>query len=691
MSDPLHSSEIDRELNNPLDGDDSASECGSDGSYFTPPVSDSGGTDSDIDSVDENTFRSSHININSTTNTSVEFMDLELEDPPLFLQNVTLEESGLEPIDDHRPNFAKPHDNLPDDNQHSDNLSDEDENQPNNDQSVDARPELTSDNHTMDENNPVPPGTSLRGRGQRRSRSVNRQPAIRGKRNKRNLPEDSTWTVFQGLQQNFQFSRSPKCNVNMPKDSKPIEYYNLMVNDEVIQLMVTETNRNAEQTLANRRLSRRSRLRNWKETDAVEMRKFLGLIIWMGLSSCPRISDYWSTSILYKNSVAPNVMSRNRFQLLLRFWHFNDNQNPEEPGRLSKIAPLINLLNKVFKNLKTAEEELAIDETMVPFRGRLVFRQFLPKKANKYGVKLFKLCDSKAYTYTIKVYSGKGSNVTPDLLMGTSVVLELLEPYLNSGSTLYVDNYYCSIELAKRLLQKETHLVGTLRSDRAGLPKELIFGEQLKRGEMVVAENKDGIVITNWQDKRRVLMLSTKHKVDMVDTGKTDRKKNKVFKPLVVFKYNELKMGIDVADQMASYNSAVRKPLRWYHKVAEHILFGSCVVNAWLIYKGNHGPIPKCMGITTFKENIALDLMGLKDDMPRTTAPGQHYLKETEVFVGVGKNKRRQRKMCKICYKKNSQSDGRRSSKDKAKITTFCEKCPGQPFMCKGCFIETHK
>ena len=34
------------------------------------------------------------------------------------------------------------------------------------------------------------------------------------------------------------------------------------------------------------------------------------------------------------------------------------------------------------------------NDDVVPFRGRLKFRQYLPKKSHKYGIKLFKLCDN---------------------------------------------------------------------------------------------------------------------------------------------------------------------------------------------------------------------------------------------------------------------------------------------------------
>jgi hypothetical protein len=202
------------------------------------------------------------------------------------------------------------------------------------------------------------------------------------------------------------------------------------------------------------------------------MEKFLRLLMYMGLVSYPRISDYWSRKVLYENSAAPKVMSRNRFQLLLRFWHFSDNHKPGQDSRLAKIAPLVTKLNELFQNLKTAEEKFVIHESMVPFRSRLPFRQYLPNKSHKYGIKVFQKV-SKEYIYAVKMYSGKGTHISAGLSLVSSVVIELLKQDLDSGRMVYVDNYYTSMELANTLPSRETHSVGTLRKNRKGLPDEI--------------------------------------------------------------------------------------------------------------------------------------------------------------------------------------------------------------------------
>ena len=60
--------------------------------------------------------------------------------------------------------------------------------------------------------------------------------------------------------------------------------------------------------------------------------------------------------------------------------HFSDNETSESSDRLAKIQPLIDMLQKNFQSLFHPEEDVVIDETLVPWRGRLTFRQYIPNK-----------------------------------------------------------------------------------------------------------------------------------------------------------------------------------------------------------------------------------------------------------------------------------------------------------------------
>ena len=72
---------------------------------------------------------------------------------------------------------------------------------------------------------------------------------------------------------------------------------------------------------------------------------------------------------------------------------------------------------------------------MVPWRGRLVFCQYMPGKKHKYGIKLFKLCTPEGYTSNILIYSWKEScpqnATTYDIGVTGQYVVALANSYLS--------------------------------------------------------------------------------------------------------------------------------------------------------------------------------------------------------------------------------------------------------------------
>jgi hypothetical protein len=55
------------------------------------------------------------------------------------------------------------------------------------------------------------------------------------------------------------------------------------------------------------------------------MKKFLGLIFVTGIVRKPKLELYWSTRGIFRTPIFQQTMSRNRFQLIQRYLHFNDN------------------------------------------------------------------------------------------------------------------------------------------------------------------------------------------------------------------------------------------------------------------------------------------------------------------------------------------------------------------------------
>ena len=453
----------------------------------------------------------------------------------------------------------------------------------------------------------------------------------------------------------------------------------------MLQYMVTETNRNAQHVLMQHHHSRSSRISQWTDTNLSEMKKFFGILIWMGLVKQPSIECYWSKDKKYKNEIV-SCMVRNRFELILRFWHFSNNLEAPQNDKIHKIRQLVNRLVSKYQEIMTPGQQVAVDESMVPFRGRLGIKQYIPNKRHKYGVKLFKMCDKTGYTYSLSVYEGKHDRGNYSLASNT--VLQLCNNYLDSGRVITTDNFYTSLPLANELLHRKTNLIGTVRTNRKGLPKEVISAK-LKRSEIVGRENENGIIVAKWKDKRDVLMLSTYHDLSSVEIRKKYPPGKIVEKPKMIAAYNDGKAGIDLSDQLSSYCSPMRKSIRWYHKVAMELIFGTTVVNALIVYKIVSEN--KNMSIIKFREELVNSLLNINpcpDDSTEvnstTTPKRKHILKETEEKCA---RNRKIRKRCTLCYKTLAKSVGsKEAAKQVKKITTYCAACKHNPYMCLKCY-----
>lgn len=477
--------------------------------------------------------------------------------------------------------------------------------------------------------------------------------------------------------------------IDIPVDSSALDIFKLFFTSEIIDLIVVETNRNAEQFLLKNRLTKSSRFAKWVPTNENEIQQFFGLIIWMGLVQMPAIKDYWSHSTRYKNYVANKIIPRNRFELILRFLHFSDNEK-FDGDKIYKVRNLVEKMISNFQKVMEPDEDLSVDETMVPFRGRLGFRQYIPGKSHKYGVKLFKLCGTNGYTYNVQIYAGK--NQVDGKGLACKVVLNLCQMYLYANRTITTDNFYTSLPLAYELLKNKTHLTGTLRSNRVKIPG--VTDAKLKRGEIVGKENAEGIVIGKWKDKREVTMLSTRHGIDMIDIGKKNKKKENIVKPEIIIRYNNGKAGIDLSDQLSSYSTSVRKSIRWYHKVATEILLGTSVVNALIVYNKIH---ERKLKITQFRELLVDQMLGLEKQNEsivnepstsgnkRSKGNTKHYFQETTEKCS---RNRRLRKRCVHCYQSVKDVEGTVKAREVKKVSTFCTNC--KTFTCINCFNIHH-
>ena len=378
----------------------------------------------------------------------------------------------------------------------------------------------------------------------------------------------------------------------------PVDFFHLFMPEAAFELISVETNRYALQYFDDPAdLPPSSRFLSWTDTSKAEIKAFVALQIAMGLCQKPTIRSYWNEFWLTYTPFN-SIMSRNRFELIQTFLHFN-NSNMQVPrgqrgfSPLFKIQPLLDIVDPTYMRVYSPRRELSLDESMVKFKGRIFFRQYLPAKPTKWGIKEFILAEAKTgYALKSIVYTGKTSfQRDPRVSLSEQVVLDLLEGFEDKGHKVYMDSFYSSPSLFLKLKDKNIGACGTVISNRKGMPQELKPSSlSLKKGDPPVFMRKkdDDMIACAWHDTKRLSLLST---IDNNLTLEKDvRSKDNdtgyrtVEKPVLAEMYNHFMGGVDTLDQLLGTYQYPHKSQKWYHTVY-HRVREVALVNGFILYR----------------------------------------------------------------------------------------------------------
>lgn len=468
----------------------------------------------------------------------------------------------------------------------------------------------------------------------------------------------------------FLFTEPTGLKVPVP-GNKPIDWFSLVIDDIFLQSIVTETNKYAEELFLSQNTKEKSRICNWKQLSLEELKTFLGLLFHTGILRLPEIQHYWKHDELFKTCFG-KYMSRDRFMLIMRCLHVSNSDNNTD--RLHKIKPAVDYFNNKMWCINAPSKELSLDESMVLWRGRLVFKQYIKNKRHKYGIKLYMLTEPNGLVMKFAVYAGAN-----DVLSGEGhsqkVVLHLMNDWLGKGHSVFSDNFYNSISLTQALIEKKTYITGTLRQDRVDVSTD-VTKAKLKKGD-TVAKYCEGIMVGKWKDVRDVTYISSQYE-NVMNVAVNKRGQEKM-KPLPIIEYNNNMSGIDRQDQMMSYYPCERKTIRWYKKLLVHILQMG-ILNAYFLY--NKYTITSKMTMLDFRLQVIKSLLG-SDRQVEVEDNREHEGEAKHVPAKLPINNKgvRGRKKCKLCTRNGTRKD----------TTYYCKACPGEPALClENCFEIHH-
>lgn len=335
----------------------------------------------------------------------------------------------------------------------------------------------------------------------------------------------------------------------------PIQALDLYVNDRILNWIVLYTNREAERIYQVNNVQKA-----WKPCDKDEIRAFIGLVLAAGLHKAKHLTCEMLWNPKHGPTIFRATMGLTRFKALLSFLRFDDKETRSHRREKDKLAPIRDVfdeLNLCLLRYYVPSEYLTVDEQLVPFRGRCSFKQYMPSKPDKYGLKIWWIaCAKTFYPLQGKAYLGKEGNRAESGL-GKRVVLELSEPFSGTGRNITCDNYFTDLDLAMELLQKKLTLVGTVRKNKRFIPKEFLPHRQREENSSIFGfQEKHTLVSYVPKKNKAVVLLSSMHHTN--DIVVEDSRK-----PEIIKLYNEKKGGVDSLDQLVHAYMSKRRSNRW--------------------------------------------------------------------------------------------------------------------------------
>lgn len=328
-----------------------------------------------------------------------------------------------------------------------------------------------------------------------------------------------------------------------------------------------------------------------------DVRIFTGICLYMSIVDLPFRRMYWAPQS--RQNVFADNMTCNRFEEILSLLHLNDNELLKAKGHplhdpLFRVRPLLSKLSANFEKYAERENCVAVDEMMIPFKGRHSLKVYMMKKPKKWGYKVWVNAGQSGYVHKF-IFAGENILKTNEDFIEkvgrAGQVVLLLSQCQPQNSYVFFDNYFASPDLLATLKQRKLNATCTIRANRTR-QCPLLSDKQLKlkgRGGFDYrTDESKGVVVCQWFDNKVVTVasnfegVSPTHQVRRYDQA--NKKHIQVSCPGLIKTYNENMGGVDKADMLLALYRITLKTKQWYKRIFFHMLDLS-VVNSWLLYR----------------------------------------------------------------------------------------------------------
>lgn len=391
----------------------------------------------------------------------------------------------------------------------------------------------------------------------------------------------------------------PKDPSSQQSFRSPYECFAYFVDDELLALLVEQTNLYAKQ----------QNISTTFNCTVEEMRKYIAILIFTSVFRYPNIRSYWGQHSL---EAVRESMRVNRFEEIRSHLHFADvskrpSKESENYDPLYSIRDIVNHFNMKFSSIPMIQR-LCVDEQMCSTKMKKTnIRQYMPNKPHKWGFKLFVLCDTNGFSYAFEIYCGAGDNKVPqgapDLGASSNIVIRLSRGIPDfANHVLYFDNFYTSLGLMVYLRSRGIHSLGTIRANR--IPNcKLSSDEKLREDKRTRGYAEEyvgtayGVDIANvlWNDNKGVRLASTYVGIQPFLSREEERPQKairwnrsaKVYDevdcPNIIKEYNRHMGGVDLMDGLIGRYKIRMKTKKWTCRLFYHMI-DLAMVNAYVLY-----------------------------------------------------------------------------------------------------------
>lgn len=230
-----------------------------------------------------------------------------------------------------------------------------------------------------------------------------------------------------------------------------------------------------------------------------------------------------------------------------------------------------------------------------------------------------------------------------------------------------MDNFFSGLPLFSKLFDNSTEAIGTLRSNRKGIPLEM-KEFKLKSGESFHLYSQKYMLV-KYKDKKDIYLISTLHKDKKLVVKSKGRD---VEKPEIVVMYNKTMGGVDLSDsKLTSYNTTRKRMKKYYQKQFRHLIDIACL-NSFILYSKLGGKICRLEYMMKIIENIIIKYKRKESEIGKNSRKenplrlsGNHYPSN---IPETSKNKKPYRKC--VVHQKLSEALKRRKE-----TRIYCAEC----------------